>query len=130
MLDLYFMAGISFPISWSMGVSLSYLSVYVSEPQSCPSFQYNTLHRSRVRSFCRAMRMMHIDQLPHISCQEHSLAMRDLHTLLELILVCLFSMWVKALFHLMLSVDCVVFSWWLSYQGAVDKSIWTSISSG
>lgn len=51
-------------------------------------------------SFCRGTRGVHIGQLPRVSCtcpKGRPLAMRDQHPLLELILLCLFSVWVKSI---------------------------------
>lgn len=75
-----------------------------------PSFQYVSVGETWERSvsFCCSMRGVHIGQFPCVSCQGHLLAIRDGHTLLELILLCLLPMWVKALSHP--GLDCVVFS--------------------
>lgn len=72
------------------------------------TFQCFRFHSGVVRVLLLCQREVHIGQSPCVSCQGSPLVMMEIHTLLELILLCVFSMWAKVLFHLV--PDCVVSS--------------------
>lgn len=88
---------ISFHAQWVFFALLKHVCQWTSGMPAALSFPYFTEEGSR--SFCWGMRAVHIGQLLCVCFQGHPLVMRDLRTPLELILFCLFSMWIKALFH-------------------------------
>lgn len=100
---------------------LKHVCQWTSGMPATLSFPYFTEEGSR--SFCWDMRAVHIGQLLCVCFQGHPLVMRDLRTPLELILFCLFSMWIKALFH-----QCLLFC---AFLGDSDtKMPGTSIPGG
>lgn len=117
---LSFCVGMSFPISDS-ACFFVLISCAIQWPSGIPpTFSISDLWERR-ESCCCSTRVVHVDQVAYISCWGHLLVIRDQCTPLKLILLYLFSMWVKALFHLVL--DYSVFSPVTPIPNAVGRTI-------
>lgn len=112
--------GISFPDSSSTCPPLCCLSMCQWPSGISSAFNCQTIGEEE-RSFCCSMTEVHIGQLPCVGCRGHPLATRDQCTLLELFLLCIFSMR-KALLRLVL--DHVVFSLVAPIPRFSEQSVW------